>query len=562
MTATVHSNSSVLPARATAADSVADHLVNELRALGISTYFGVPGGAIEPLFNALARQQRLGLVRLVPMRSEAGAGFAADGYYRATGRMAVCTATTGPGISNLITATMAADADRIPLLVLTPQVAQSKRGRGAFQDSSADSFFGACTRFSTIVSHPEQLGHKLARAFAVATGAPCGPVHLSFPSDVLAGPWGAERRSAGARASIPQAVDEGAVELLLEALLSAKDPIFYVGDDAGTEAHRVCKAAGLLNARVVTSPGGKRWIGHYDASYVGVAGFSGHPAAAEALRRADLVVAFGATFDEWSTNAWSSFPEIPIYSVDRHTDHAHRLPSIIPVVSPPEHVIRRILERIAYQSEPAIRARTVPPPQLVMGGSGGAVHPADLMRWLSSNLPSDVVVHVDAGSGFGWSTRHLVRPKPDTYRIAIGLSTMAWAIGAVIGAAVGRPRRTLCVAGDGSMLMSSLELTVAVEHNLPVTYVVMNDSSYGMVRYGQRLAGAEPIAHELPHVRFDQVARACGAEGLRVESLEDLDCVPREYIAADDAGPCLIDVRVDANAAPPFADRPSGLTGG
>ena len=111
------------------------------------------------------------------------------------------------------------------------------------------------------------------------------------------------------------------------------------------------------------------------------------------------------------------------------------------------------------------------------------------------------------------------------------------------------------------MLMSSLELTVAVEHNLPVTYVVLNDSSYGMVRHGQRLAGAEPIAYQLPHVRFDQLARACGAVGLRVESLEDLGCVPREFIAADDAGTCLIDVRVDADAAPPIADRVSGHTG-
>src|SRR5215472_12453645 len=182
MTVAVRSGSSVFPVRATATDSVADHLVDELRSLGISTYFGVPGGTIEPLFNALARQQREGLVQLVPMRSEAGAGFAADGYYRATGRMAVCTATTGPGISNLLTATMAAHADRIPLLVLTPQVAQRKQGRGAFQDSSVEGFFAACTRFSTTVSHPEQLGHKLARAVAVAMGAPGGPVHLSIPS--------------------------------------------------------------------------------------------------------------------------------------------------------------------------------------------------------------------------------------------------------------------------------------------------------------------------------------------------------------------------------------------
>src|SRR5258708_32680961 len=171
MTFAIRSDSSDFLARAADADSLADPLVEELAALGVSTYFGVPGGAIEPLFNALARNQRLGRVRLVPMRSEAGAGFAADGYYRATGRMAACTGTTGPGISNLLTATMAAHADRIPLLVLTPQVAQHKQGRGALQESSSDGYdmpriFSACTRYSTTITHPEQLTYKLARAIA------------------------------------------------------------------------------------------------------------------------------------------------------------------------------------------------------------------------------------------------------------------------------------------------------------------------------------------------------------------------------------------------------------
>jgi hypothetical protein len=114
-----------------AAPSLADQLVVELARADIDAYFGVPGGAIEPLFNALARQQPAGVVRVVPMRSEAGAGFAADGYYRATGRLAVCTDTTGPGTGNLLTATMAAHADRIPMLLLTPQVALAKQGRGA-----------------------------------------------------------------------------------------------------------------------------------------------------------------------------------------------------------------------------------------------------------------------------------------------------------------------------------------------------------------------------------------------------------------------------------------------
>jgi acetolactate synthase-1/2/3 large subunit len=558
----------MLAARAVVvADSLADHLVGELAALGLTTYFGVPGGAIEPLFNALARRQREGDVRLVPMRSEAGAGFAADGYYRETGRMAACTATTGPGVSNLLTATMAAHADRIPFLLITPQAVQGKQGRGALQDSSQDGYdmpriFESCTRYSSTVTHPNQLPHKLARALAAATRAPCGPVHLSIPSDVLGGGTPVDGRlPAQTRVRAPEAVDHGAVEALLEDLLTAHAPVLYIGDDAGPEAHRVCEVAGDLGARVISSPAGKRWVGHQEPSYAGVLGFSGHAAAGEAVRRADLVVAFGATFDELSTNAWTAFPEVPIRSVDRHTSHAHRLPTVIPILADPGYVIRRILDCVPEISA-RVRARTVPPPMLVHNSSTGAVHPADLMRWLGASLPSDVVVHVDAGNGFSWSTRHLARSKPDTYRVAMGLSTMSWAIGATIGAAVGRRRRTVCVAGDGSMLMSSLELTVAVEQNLPVTYIVLNDSSYGMVRHGQRLGGAEPIAHSITPVRFDQLALACGASAVSVETFADLDRVPREFLSGDTNGCCVIDVRIDPDAVPPIGDRVTGLAAG
>ena len=144
----------------------------------------------------------------------------------------------------------------------------------------------------------------------------------------------------------------------------------------------------------------------------------------------------------------------------------------------------------------------------------------------------------------------------------MGASSMCWAIAASVGAAVAEQRRTLCIVGDGSMLMSSMELTVAVEHKLPITYVVLNDSSLGMVRHGQKLAGAEPIAHDIPVVRFDRLARACGARGMRVADLSQLSRVPRCWLASDKGGPALIDVRIDPSAVPPMADRVRGLAVG
>ena len=550
-------------------ESLADQLVSALAAEGIVTYFGVPGGAIESLFDALARYQRAGRVTLVPMRSEAGTAFAADGYHRATGGISACVATSGPGISNLLTAVMSAHADRIPLLALTPQVSLCKQGRGALQESSEDGYdltriLAACTRYSSTVTHPLQLPHKLARALASARGAPGGPVHLSIPSDVLAGRAIQAANDGGVigHRGVSAAVDHGALTALSGDLRVAASPVLYVGDDAGPTAHRLFDLAHRTGGTVVASPGGKRWVGHLDSAYRGVSGFSGHASARAAMGAADLIVTFGATFDELSTNAWRTFSKVPVYAVDRHAMHAHRLPHARPVIADVALAIDWI-GRAAHGTGGALRRRRIATvPQIVHSSGDGPVHPADLMRWLGDELPEDVVVHVDAGNSFSWSTRDLNRTLPDTYRVAMGLSSMGWALAASVGAAVASGRRTVCVSGDGAMLMASNDLTVAVERNLPVTYVVLNDAGLGMVRHGQRLSGAESIAHAIAPVRFDQIAQACGAFGIRVAGLADLASVPREWLESDAGGPCLIDVQIDRDAVPPMADRVLGLATG
>jgi acetolactate synthase I/II/III large subunit len=548
------------------ASSVADQLVTRLAQLGIREYFGVPGGAIEPLFNALARQQARGAIGLTPMRSEAGAAFAADGFCRATGRMAVCTATTGPGTTNLITAVMSAHADRVPMLVLTPQVAAAKQGRGALQDSTSDGYdlermLAECCRYSSVVTHPEQLPHKLARALDAAWGAPSGPVHLSFASDLLAQQHRLPSLAPLRVRSSGTLVDEPALGAMVHELRGARSPLFYIGDDAGPGAERAVATAARVGASVVTSPAGKRWVGHTDPVFRGVLGFSGHPAAARAVAEADLVLAFGATFDELSTNAWSCLPaRIPLFSIDTHRLHAYRQAHARPVIAPVARVLDEIEAHCPARTLPA-RA-SVRAPATPLGSEEGRVHPADLMGWLGQKLPRHVVVHVDAGNSFSWSTRYLERVRPDTYRVAMGAASMGWAIGAVVGAAIGTGQRTICVVGDGSMLMSGLELTVAVERRLPITYVVLNDSSLGMVRHGQRLASAESIAHEIAPVRFDKLAKACGARGRRIRSLQELERVQASWLSDDRGGPALIDVQIDPEAVPPMADRVLGLAMG
>lgn len=550
--------------------TLADGLVEALYENGIDTYFGVPGGAIEPLFNALFRARARGRATVVATRSEAGAGFAADGFFRASGRLAVCTGTTGPGVTNLLTAVMNAHADRIPMVVITPQVAQCKQGRGALQDSSTDGYdmvrvLETFSVYSSHVTHPDQLGPKLLRALSSARRAPRGPVHLSVPCDLLAAELPAEGlcllqcRAKAARSDARSA----ALDELWSELEQASRPVFYVGDDAGPGAQRLFDLAEAFAGSVITSPAGKRWVAHDMARYRGVLGFSGHTSAISALRKADLVVAFGVTFDELSTNAWTVLPTARTFVIDEHDSFAYRVPLAHPIIFEPSAACAYLTEKLP--SGAAVRSprrRLLARSGKLAGGTSGPVHPADLMRWLSHALPSHIVVHVDTGNSFSWSTRDMVRPNIDTYRVAMGLSTMGWAVGATLGAALATRERTIGIIGDGSMLMSSLELSVAVQEKLPVTYIVLNDSGLGMVRHGQRLAGAPSIAHEIGDVRFDLIGRACGAAGLRIERLPDLESIPPSYLSSDDHGPCVIDVIIDRDAVPPMLDRVLGLQKG
>ncbi len=567
----------------TTAATLAGQLVDALLDYGIDTYFGVPGGGIEPLFNALAAASQRGRARLITTRSEAAAAFAADGYYRATGKIAVCTSTTGPGATNLVTGVASAHADGVPMIVVTPQVPLAREGRGALQDSSRDghditSMLAGCTRYSSRVTHPAQLPAKLLRALSTLRLGRPGPVHLSVASELLAGPAAAMWQPQSAETF--EAIDQRSVTHLLSALQSARRPVFVVGDEAGADAHRLLTIAERMHARIVCSPAGKRWLGHRGPIYLGVVGFAGHAEAQAAVDESDLLIALGTTFDELSTAQWQVFGQRRMFAVSRHTEFLHRMPATTPVLAPVGHLVR-LLEELDPPSrpqrvrQPALGAesgstRDSNGPTALGRRSGehpvarpaapGPVHPAALMKWLSRHVPEDVCIHVDAGSGFCWSTHYLDRSRPDTYRVAMGLSSMAWAISAAIGASVGGGKRTVCVCGDGSMLMSSLELTTAVQERLPVTYVVLNDSSLGMVRHGQVLNGAASIAHELPSIRFDQVARACGAQGIRVESAEDLSRIPAESF--EPGGPWLIDVRIDPAAVPPMTQRALALQSG
>ena len=557
------------PSAAADAESrtLADVLVEYLAGAGLGPVFGIPGGAIEPLYDALARSARTGGPSAVVARHETGAAFMADGYHRATGRTAACCATTGPGTTNLVTGVASAAENRVPLLVLTAQTALSTFGRGAFQESSCTGIdtvrlLAGCTRYSTLVSHPDQLEPKLIAALQAARRHPRGPVHLSLPRDVLAAAAGPRRYTLDATAAAPGAASEAPARWLADALGTARAPVFVVGEACADDPDAVLAVARATGARVVSTPHAVGAVPTDTPGYRGVIGFAGHPEARAAVAdpETDLVVAVGTCLSEWASDGWDpALVDERLVHVDPDATHFERSPMarrhLAADIAP---LFARVLRLLPPGPGGAFRPQWIAP-AASEPDRPGTVHPARLVEWLLATCPEGARIHPDTGNAIAWLVHVLgargTRASDVRARTSLEFAAMGWAIGAAIGASIGDPGRTsVCLAGDGAWLLSGQELTVAVRHRLPVVFIILNDGALGMVMHGQRLSGAEPIGFTLPATDFAALARAHGADAVTVHDTRDLEGFDPFARSAMD-GPLVIDARVDPEAVPPMHAR-------
>jgi acetolactate synthase-1/2/3 large subunit len=575
---------------------VAELIVSCLEKAGVEYVFGVPGGAVEPIYNALARSARQGGPRPVVARHEAGAAYMADGYARETGRLGVCVTTSGPGATNLLTGIACARGSSVPLLALTGQSALPSFGRNALQDSSCAGvdivgIFAHCTRYSSLVSHVEQAETKVVSAILQALRKPCGPTHLSFPVDILRSL--VMPRSSGHELSTlfrdkPCLIDERTVEALEAELIAASRIVFFIGDGAAEAVDSIMTLVELTRALFVTTPDAKGLINPRHHAYRGVFGFGGHASADQALAdNPDLVVAFGTGFSELASNGWSkNLLNRRLIHVDESEDNLIRSPlsklhvrgrmraicdRLIAAWPPRSHVSKRVrLDPDEARASPV----TLQAPDKY-DSDAVPIKPQRLMKELSARFPPNTRFLADTGNSMIWAAHYLQpwnrrgagarRPRAGNgerrsgtaswLRITLEFAPMGWAIGAAVGIARGNSRcPVVCITGDGSYLMSGQEITTAAEEELPVVFVILNDHAYGMVMHGQKLAGAEPIAYELPHVDFRKMAESMGIVAYVVDSPADFDHIDFPAMLAR-KGPTLIDVRIDRSEVPPMILR-------
>lgn len=571
-----------------------DLIIAYLEQLGVEYVFGIPGGAIEPFYNALARSERRGGPRAIVARHETGAAFMADGYSRNTGKLGVCCATTGPGATNLITGVASAYENHIPMLVITAQTALSTFGRGALQESSCTGIntvelFHYCTRYSTLISHVEQFEHKLTTAIMTAFASPMGPAHISVPLDVMrnAYPYKAPSFSLPKLLQKPALFDQEAVDKLYDELMVAKHPVFLLGDEAGEAIGLVLTLAIKLQAQLIVTPHGKSLVSPFHPLFRGVIGFSGHKSAQNLLSdpRVDRIFVIGANLGEWASNGWDRrlFSQRLIHIESTEANLARTPMAALHVRGRIKTIFEQILDKCGREprlvavgksdgqgdQDPAKRYFSLDDDEKY-DSDATPIKPQRLMRILPTIFPPNTHYLADSGNSFSWAI-HYLHPydrrmsgqrdgRGGLFQVAMEFASMGWAIGGAIGVALAcRPDPVVCLVGDGSMLMAGQEITVAIQEKLPVIFVVLNDSAYGMVKHGQKKTGAEPIGYRLPQVDFAAFAESMGVPGYLINSPQDLRSLNGRQICGRE-GPSLLDVRIDPEEAPPIGLRTQVLS--
>ena len=565
--------------------NLSDLIVDYLEMLGVEYVFGVPGGHISAFFEALERSQQRGGPRMILTRHESGAANMADGYARETGKLGVCCATTGPGATNLITGMASAYVDHTPLLVITGQTALPRFGEGAFQESSPDWLNTAgmmenVTHYSTVVTHPKQFEIKLVKALRYALQSPRGPVHFSYSVDL-------SRRPVPQGMSYPNLptllqrsasyVDLGAsaelANTLINTLQSGKRITLLVGHDCINAADDIVAFAEQINAEIATTQNGKTWIDPYHPLVRGVFGYAGHQTARRAITDEDvgLVIALGTRMGQWATSTWdSALLNEKLAHVHPSDQYFSRTPMArVHVQGTVKTVIQQLAARVQNETTlnvtPYEPAEPLPesayqnvPAQIEVIDNASyhndvvPIHPQRLV-WdlMQRRFPADTRFIVDTTNWMPWTLQYFFTPHQHTYRLSSELAAMGWGIGAAVGTAIGnRGTPVVCLVGDGGFLMAGQEITVAIQEQLPVIYMILNDSSYGMVAHRHQQVVDDPLKFGFPQVDFTMMAKAMGADGITITRPEQLAELDYEAICSR-KGPTVLNILIDPDITAP-----------
>ncbi|HDR2547170.1 TPA: acetolactate synthase 2 catalytic subunit [Enterobacter ludwigii] len=522
----------------------AQWVVHALRAQGVDTVFGYPGGAIMPIYDALYD----GGVEHLLCRHEQGAAMAAIGYARATGKTGVCMATSGPGATNLITGLADALLDSVPVVAITGQVASPLIGTDAFQEVDVLGLSLACTKHSFLVQSLEELPRVMAEAFEVANSGRPGPVLVDIPKDIQVALGDLEPHFSTVESD--DAFPHAAVEEARQMIAHAKQPMLYVGGGVGM-AQAVPALREFIAVTQMPATCTLKGLGAVDADYpyyLGMLGMHGTKAANLAVQACDLLIAVGARFDDRVTGKLNTFaPNANVIHMDidpaemnklrqAHVVLQGNLNALLPALQQPlkidawcQHTAEMRVEHTWRYDHP-----------------GDAIYAPLLLKQLSDRKPADCVVTTDVGQHQMWSAQHMTYTRPENFITSSGLGTMGFGLPAAVGAQVARPNDTvICISGDGSFMMNVQELGTVKRKQLPLKIVLLDNQRLGMVRQWQQLffqkRYSETTLTDNPD--FLILASAFGIPGQHITRKDQVEAALDTMLSSE--GPYLLHVSID-----------------
>ena len=548
----------------------AQSIVRSLEEAGAEVVFGIPGGAILPTYDPLMDSQRL---RHILVRHEQGGGHAAQGYAHATGRVGVTMATSGPGATNLVTPIADANMDSIPLVAITGQVAESMIGTDGFQEADIVGITMPITKHSYLVTDPDDIPRTIAEAFHIASTGRPGPVLVDIAKSAM---------QSRTTFSWPQGVQlpgyhpvtkphSKQIKEAARLLATARRPVLYVGGgviraNASAELRRLVDLSG---APVVTTLMARGAVPDTHPQNLGMPGMHGTVPAVAALQKADLVVSLGARFDDRVTGALSSFaPHAQVVHADIDPAEIGKNRDVdVPIVGDLKEVITDLLPELEREHEakgkPDVEAwwRQIDDwretyPLGYTEPDDGHLAPQHVISRLGEISGPESIYVAGVGQHQMWAAQFIRYEHPRTWLNSGGLGTMGFSIPAAMGAKVGRPDATVwAIDGDGCFQMTNQELATCTINEIPIKVALINNSSLGMVRqwqtlfYDQRYSNTDlHTGHGTARVPdFVKLADAYGCEGIRVESMGEVDAAIKRAMEIDDR-PVVIDFNVSRDA--------------
>jgi acetolactate synthase-1/2/3 large subunit len=531
-------------------------LVDQLVLHGADLAFGVPGESYLAVLDALHDAP----LRLIVTRHEGGAANMAEAYGKLTGRPGVCMVTRGPGATHAANGVHTAFQDSTPMLLLIGQVARDTVGREGFQELDYRAMYGAIAKWATQVDDATRLPEIVARAFAVATSGRPGPVVLALPEDMLTDQ--VDVPDARAQRSIAAAPEAAAMARLGELLAEATAPLAIVGE-GGWTAQTGADVAAFAEAQAVPVAASFRcqdYVDNASPAYAGHAALAMDPALATRIREADLLLAIGGRLGEIPTAGYTLVrPGTP----SQRLVHVHPDPDEIGAVYQPELGIVAGVEAFAAAARDLEPAGADGRAGLLAAARGeyernlaevrelpGPLQMSAVMAALRERLPAEAILTNGAGNFSVWAHRYYEFHRYPT-QLGPRSGSMGYGVPAAVGAKAVHPDRpVVCIAGDGDFLMTGQELATAVQEELPVVVLVVNNAMYGTIRMHQeRHYPGRVVATDLRNPDFVAYARAFGAHGALVERSEDFPAALDEALQC--GRPAVIELRVDPQAITP-----------